>query len=79
MVFADAPDLDAAADTAAWGIFFDSGEMCTAASRLLVHRAIADEFVTCVLDRAALCVGQLLRGGGHGGSLQWHQVVRPRP
>ena len=25
----DAPDLDAAADTAAWAIFFNSGEMCT--------------------------------------------------
>ena len=54
IVFADAPDLDAAADMAAWGIFFNSGEMCTAASRLLVHRAIADDFVARVVSRAAL-------------------------
>ena len=54
IVFADAPDLDAAADMAAWGIFFNSGEMCTAASRLLVHRSIADDFVARVVSRAAL-------------------------
>ena len=53
IVFADAPDLDAAADMAAWGIFFNSGEMCTAASRLLVSRDIADDFVARVVARAA--------------------------
>src|SRR5690606_20170990 len=36
IILPDAPDLDAAADTAAWGIFFNAGEMCTAPSRLLV-------------------------------------------
>ena len=41
IVLPDAPDLDAAADTAAWGIFFNAGEMCTAPSRLLVHRSVA--------------------------------------
>jgi 4-(gamma-glutamylamino)butanal dehydrogenase len=53
IVFPDAYDLDAAADMAAWGIFFNSGEMCTAASRLLVHRDIADDFVARVVSRAA--------------------------
>jgi gamma-glutamyl-gamma-aminobutyraldehyde dehydrogenase len=52
IVFADAYDLDAAADMAAWGIFFNSGEMCTAASRLLVQDAIAEDFVARVLSRA---------------------------
>ena len=33
IILPDAPDLDAAADTAAWAIFFNSGEMCTAGSR----------------------------------------------
>ena len=44
IVFPDA-DLDTAAQTAAWAIFFNSGEMCTAGSRLLVHKDVAEEFV----------------------------------
>ena len=38
IIFPNAPDLDAAADAAAWAIYFNSGEMCTAGSRLVVHR-----------------------------------------
>ena len=53
IVFADAPDLDAAADAAAWAICFNSGQMCTAGSRLLVEETIADDFTERVLDRAA--------------------------
>jgi 4-(gamma-glutamylamino)butanal dehydrogenase len=49
IVFADAPDLAQAAATAAWGITFNQGEMCTAASRLLVQRDVHDEFVERVL------------------------------
>ena len=45
IILPDAPDLDAAADTAAWAIFFNSGEMCTAGSRLVVHRDVADRVV----------------------------------
>ena len=52
IVFADCPDLDAAAFHAAWGIFFNQGEVCTAASRLLVHEAIADAFLDKLLDVA---------------------------
>ena len=37
IVFADCADLDAAATAAAWGIFFNQGEVCNAGSRLLVH------------------------------------------
>jgi 4-(gamma-glutamylamino)butanal dehydrogenase len=43
IILPDAPDLDVAADTAAWAIFFNAGEMCTAGSRLVVHRAVADQ------------------------------------
>ncbi len=61
IVFPDAPDLDTAAATAAWGIFFNSGEMCTAPSRLLVHSSIADRVVDAVIDRArSLRVGDPL-------------------
>jgi gamma-glutamyl-gamma-aminobutyraldehyde dehydrogenase len=50
LVFADAPDLDAAAAAAASGIFYNQGEVCTAASRLLVERSIKDEFLARVVE-----------------------------
>lgn len=53
IVFPDAPDLDAAATAAAWAIFSNGGQMCTAGSRLLVHEAIAEEFTDLVVAKAA--------------------------
>ena len=52
IVFADCPDLETAATHAAWGIFYNQGEVCTAASRLLVHDSIADAFVDKLLHVA---------------------------
>ncbi|MEV0382692.1 aldehyde dehydrogenase [Nonomuraea sp. NPDC050643] len=52
IILPDAPDLDRAAATAAWGIFFNQGEMCTAPSRLLVHSAIADRVTEAIVTRA---------------------------
>ncbi|MFF4146527.1 aldehyde dehydrogenase [Streptomyces sp. NPDC001698] len=52
IVLPDAPDLAKAAATAAWGIFFNQGEMCTAPSRLLVHSSIAEEVTEAVVARA---------------------------
>jgi len=49
LVFADAPDLDRAAEAAASAIFYNQGEVCTAGSRLLVERSIKDEFVARVV------------------------------
>lgn len=48
VVFADAPDLEAAARTAAFGIFRNSGQVCVAGSRLLVERSIHAEFAARV-------------------------------
>jgi gamma-glutamyl-gamma-aminobutyraldehyde dehydrogenase len=45
IILPDAPDLEAAADAAAWAIYFNSGEMCTAGSRLVVHADVADRVV----------------------------------
>jgi 4-(gamma-glutamylamino)butanal dehydrogenase len=45
IVLPDCPDLDRAAKTAAGAIFYNMGEMCTAGSRLLVHRDIKDAFL----------------------------------
>ncbi|HVZ98944.1 MAG TPA: aldehyde dehydrogenase [Caulobacterales bacterium] len=53
IVFADAEDLDAAAEAAAWGIFFNQGEICNAASRLLVEESIKDKFLDKVIAAAA--------------------------
>ncbi|TQM66970.1 gamma-glutamyl-gamma-aminobutyraldehyde dehydrogenase [Actinomadura hallensis] len=61
IILPDAPDLDAAADTAAWGIFFNAGEMCTAPSRLLVHRSVAGRVLDRIVARAeSLRVGDPL-------------------
>ena len=43
VVFADA-DLDAAIDSTLFGVFSLNGERCTAGSRILVERAVYDEF-----------------------------------
>ncbi|MDX1341665.1 MAG: aldehyde dehydrogenase [Reinekea sp.] len=48
VVFADAPDLDKAAAEAASAICYNTGEVCTAGSRLLVEDSIADEFMAKV-------------------------------
>ena len=50
IVFADAPDLQAAAEAAASAIAFNQGEVCTAGSRLLVERSIKDKFLPLVID-----------------------------
>ena len=50
IVFADAPDLQAAAESAAAAIAFNQGEVCTAGSRLLVENAIKDQFVPMVVE-----------------------------
>ena len=53
IILPDAPDLDAAADSAAWAIFFNSGEMCTAGSRLVVHADVADQVVQRIVETSA--------------------------
>ncbi|MDI7773986.1 aldehyde dehydrogenase [Asticcacaulis sp. EMRT-3] len=52
IVFADCDDLDAAAEAAAWGVFYNQGQVCTAASRLLVEDSIRDDFVKRVAEVA---------------------------
>ena len=52
LVFADCDDLEAAADMAAFGIFFNQGEVCSANSRLLVERSIHADFVKMLMARA---------------------------
>ncbi len=59
IVFADA-DLDDAIDGSMFGIFFNSGECCCSATRLLVDEKIADAFVEKLAARAkALKLGDI--------------------
>ncbi|MEJ5142712.1 aldehyde dehydrogenase [Gluconobacter albidus] len=55
LVFPDA-DLEAAADKAAWGIFFNQGQVCSANSRLLVHETIAQDMIGRLKARAEALV-----------------------
>ncbi|WP_166417821.1 aldehyde dehydrogenase [Cochlodiniinecator piscidefendens] len=53
LVFGDCKNLDAAANMAAFGIFFNQGEVCSANSRLYVERSVKDELVEKLIERAA--------------------------
>jgi acyl-CoA reductase-like NAD-dependent aldehyde dehydrogenase len=58
IVLADAPDLDKAATAAAFAIFFNQGEMCSAGSRLLVQESVKDQ----LLEKIA-AVGRSMQPG----------------
>jgi acyl-CoA reductase-like NAD-dependent aldehyde dehydrogenase len=53
LVFDDAVSLQSAAAAAADSIFYNAGESCNAASRVLVHEHVADDFVAMVQAHAA--------------------------
>lgn len=55
IVFADA-DLDLATDLVAGGAFFNAGQMCSATSRVLVERPIADALAARLADRVTRTV-----------------------
>jgi phenylacetaldehyde dehydrogenase len=59
IILADA-DIEAAVAGAAAAIFFNSGQVCSAGSRLMVERAVYDEVVSAVVDEA----GKLQLGPG---------------
>jgi gamma-glutamyl-gamma-aminobutyraldehyde dehydrogenase len=54
LVFDDCQDLDLAAEKAAFGIFFNQGEVCSANSRLLVQRSIHEQFVERLIEKSRL-------------------------
>ncbi len=49
IILADCHDLDAAARAAAFGIFFNQGEVCNAGSRLLVEESVKEEVLEKVM------------------------------
>jgi aldehyde dehydrogenase (NAD+) len=69
IIFPDA-DLDAAVKAAASGIFFNSGQVCSAGSRILAHAEIYDEVVERLVTRAqAIRVGDPKDAGTSMGPL----------
>jgi aldehyde dehydrogenase (NAD+) len=51
-VILDDADLSLAVDGAIWGIYYNSGQVCHAGSRLLVHRSLHDEVVDRLVAKA---------------------------
>jgi delta 1-pyrroline-5-carboxylate dehydrogenase len=69
VVFADA-DLDDAIPSSVWSIYYSAGQSCEARSRILVERAIYDDFVSRFSDAAGrLKVGDPLDAETQVGSL----------
>ena len=67
IIFEDA-DLDEAVHWAIYGAFYNQGEACTAASRLLVHSSLHDEFVSRMKQAVPkLKVGDPMDPGTHVG------------
>ncbi|HUG03638.1 MAG TPA: aldehyde dehydrogenase [Steroidobacteraceae bacterium] len=50
VVLGDVADLERAASAAAYGIFFNQGEMCSAASRLVVHESVRDALLEKIVE-----------------------------
>jgi aldehyde dehydrogenase (NAD+)/gamma-glutamyl-gamma-aminobutyraldehyde dehydrogenase len=53
VIFADVADVREAAEKAAFGAFYNQGEVCSATSRILVEHSIYDEFVSQITRAAA--------------------------
>ncbi len=52
LIFADCDDLRAAAEKAAFGSFYNQGEVCSANSRIFVEREIYEEFLALYAEAA---------------------------
>ncbi|UPO76406.1 5-carboxymethyl-2-hydroxymuconate semialdehyde dehydrogenase [Arthrobacter sp. Helios] len=72
VIFADA-DLDAAIDSALFGVFSLNGERCTAGSRILVERPVYDEFC----ERYAARAKNIVVGDPHDPKTQVGALVHP--
>ncbi len=58
IVFNDCKNLDAAAQGSGMGVFFNTGQVCVAATRLLVQQDIHDEFIEKVKK-----IGEIMQPG----------------
>lgn len=70
LVFADTDDLALAAEKAAFGAFYNQGEVCSANSRVFVERPVYDEFVSLLATAAeAYRSGDPLEAASGNGAL----------
>ncbi|MFC9336355.1 aldehyde dehydrogenase family protein [Arthrobacter sp. NPDC057009] len=70
VIFADTADLPLAAAKAAFGAFYNQGQVCSANSRILVQRQVHDEFAALLADAAsAYAPADPLSGGEGNGAL----------
>jgi benzaldehyde dehydrogenase (NAD) len=53
IVILDDADLDLAVRNVAWGVYLHQGQICMSAGRILVHEAIADQFIAALSEKAA--------------------------
>jgi aldehyde dehydrogenase (NAD+) len=60
IVIMDDADLDLALEGTLWGGFGTSGQRCTAASRIIAHKAVYDHFVALLTERS----GRMRLGNG---------------
>ncbi|WP_394232091.1 aldehyde dehydrogenase family protein [Niallia oryzisoli] len=79
IIFADA-DFEAAVDNALVGIFYGSGQVCSAGSRIIVEESIYDKFVSEFVRRAKnIKVGPGLEEGSEMGAIvseaQLHTIL----
>ncbi|MEO7649532.1 MAG: aldehyde dehydrogenase family protein [Bryobacteraceae bacterium] len=77
IIFPDC-DMDAAIKSAFWGIFSNKGEICSAGSRLLLHKDVHDKFLETLVSRAKrLKVGDPLdKGTAMGSQISEAQMER---
>jgi len=70
LIFEDCQDLSLAAEKAAFGIFFNQGEVCSANSRLYIQRSIHDEFVERLITQSQYWQpGDPLDPANHAGAI----------
>ncbi len=72
IIFADA-DFEAALEGAMFGIFAGQGEVCSAGSRLLLERSLAEKF----LPRLAAACRQIAVGDGSDDSTEMGPLISP--
>jgi betaine-aldehyde dehydrogenase len=73
IVFADA-DFETAIDYALFGIYANAGQVCSAGSRLVIERSIADRFVAELVRRAE----KIVTGDGFDASTEMGPLVSRR-
>jgi len=75
LIVCEDADIDAAVETAHNGIFFNSGQVCCAGSRVFVHEKVYDAFVAkSILLAKARTVGDAFSGAQQGPQVSKEQL-----